>query len=57
LGCSTPASAHKRYILVAIFESDDDENVQDSKRRRMLSESDSEESDEGNGPKYPDAGE
>ena len=57
MGCSTPASAHKRYILVAIFESDDDENVQDSKRRRMLSESDSEESDEGNGPKYPDAGE
>ena len=48
---------HTQTILDAIFESDDEEDVQVSKRRRMLSGSDSEESDEDDGPKYPDAGE
>jgi len=44
--CSTPTSAHK-----PIFESDDEEDVQVSKRRRILSGSDSEESDEDDGLK------
>ena len=37
-------------ILDDIFESDDEEDVQVSKRWRMLSGSDSEESDEDDGP-------
>ena len=46
--------------LDTVFESDDEdtEDIQVSKRRRILLQSDSEESDEDNdGPEYPNTGE